>query len=114
VQTQFKDRTYATLDASDKVKLNDSIIHATIVKQDSPSGDDTSIYYIFERLNYGGVRLAPQEIRVAIYHGRLLETIKRINKFNKWRMIYGKQSARLKDQELILRFLAFFVRGRGN
>ena len=108
VQAKFEGLSYATLDESDRVKLNDSIIHATIVKQESPEGEDSSIYYIFERLNYGGRRLAPQEIRVAIYHGRLLDEIKDINMNEHWRKIYGKQSQRLKDQELILRFLAFY------
>jgi len=44
VQPQFKDRTYATLEASDRLKLNDSIIHATIVKQEARSGENTSIF----------------------------------------------------------------------
>jgi len=107
VQPQFEGKTYKTLDAHDRVKLNDSIIHATIVKQESPSGDDTSIYHIFERLNYGGRRLTPQEIRVAIYHGDLVDTIKHLNEDAVWREVFGRKSQRLKDQELILRYFAF-------
>lgn len=109
VQPKFDGLTYATLDEQDRVKLNDAIIHATIVKQESPEGDDTSIYYIFERLNYGGRKLTPQEIRVAIYHGPLVEALKELNAYAPWRDIYGPESARLKDQELILRFFAFYV-----
>jgi len=109
VQPKFDGLTYQDLEATDRIRLNDSIIHATIVKQEAPSGDDTSIYYIFERINYGGRRLTPQEIRVAIYHGRLMELIKDLNQVDAWRKLYGKLSPRLKDQELILRFLAFFV-----
>lgn len=107
VQPQFEGKTYKTLDANDRVKLNDSIIHATIVKQESPSGDDTSIYHIFERLNYGGRRLTPQEIRVAIYHGDLVDTLKQLNEDAVWREVFGRKSPRLKDQELILRYFAF-------
>lgn len=109
VQPKFEGRTYSSLDEQDRVKLNDSIIHATIVKQESPEGDDTSIYYIFERLNYGGRKLTPQEIRAAIYHGPLVDALADLNSYASWRRVYGPESARLKDQELILRFLAFFA-----
>jgi hypothetical protein len=109
VQPQFDGLTYLTLSEQDRVKLNDAIIHATIVKQESPAGDDTSIYYIFERLNYGGRKLSPQEIRTAIYHGPLVDTLMDLNTYRPWRQVYGKESARLKDQELILRFIAFLV-----
>ena len=109
VQPEFEGKTYKSIDASTRLKLDNSIIHATIVKQESPAGEDTSLYHIFERLNYGGRRLAPQEIRVAIYHGKLLNLVKSVNGNEKWRKIYGRPSSRLKDQELILRFLAFHV-----
>jgi hypothetical protein len=109
VQPQFEGRTYDALEDHDKVKLNDSIIHATIVKQESPEGDDTSVYHIFERLNYGGRRLTPQEIRVAIYHGALLDGIKVLNDNETWREVFGSKSIRLKDQEMILRYFAFLL-----
>ncbi len=53
-------------------------------------------------------RLTPQEIRTAIDHGAFIDLIKELNEYDKWRSIYGKKSSRLKDQELILRFLAFY------
>ena len=90
--------------------LNDSIIHATIVRQEEPKNDDTSIYHIFERLNNSGRKLTAQQIRVAIYHGQFIDLIKELNEVPKWRGIYGKHSTALKDQELILRFLALFFR----
>jgi uncharacterized protein with ParB-like and HNH nuclease domain len=108
VQKKFEGLTYETLNDNDRIKLNDSLIHATIVKQESPKNDDTSIYHIFDRLNSEGRRLTPQEIRTAIYHGRFVDLIKELNEFQPWREIYGPKSTRLKDQELILRFLAFY------
>ena len=42
VQPRFKGLTYATLNDQDKIKLNDSLIHAIIIKQESPKEDDTS------------------------------------------------------------------------
>lgn len=108
VQKKFEGRTYATLDENDRVKLDDTVIHATIVKQDSPKDDDTSIYHVFQRLNSQGRLLTPQEIRTAIYHGPFIDMLKSLNDFAPWREIYGKKSNRLKDQELILRFLALY------
>jgi len=108
VLDRFKDRTYKTLDERDRIRLDNSVIHATIIKQQSPPNGDTSIYHIFERLNSGGRRLAPQEIRCAIYHGPLINLLRTLNDNASWREIFGKPAPRLKDQELILRFLAFY------
>jgi hypothetical protein len=106
VQERFEGKTYQTLDERDRLRLDNSILHATIVHQESPPDDDTSMYHIFERLNNGGRRLTPQEIRCAIYHGTLIEEVKSLNNYATWRNIFGKTNSRLKDQELILRFLA--------
>jgi hypothetical protein len=47
-------------------------------------------------------------MRSAIYHGLLIDTIKSLNEHDNWRAIFGKVNPRLKDQELILRFLALY------
>ena len=110
VQDEFKGKTYDSLDPEDRRRLDDSIIHATIVRQDEPSNDQSSVYMIFERLNTGGTSLQPQEIRVALYGGRFIEFLRLMNEFEPWRTIYGPKSKRLKDQELILRFFALLYR----
>ena len=69
VQGQWVGKTYRTLHPEDRRRLDDSILHAIIVRQDEPTEDQSSIYLIFERLNSGGTILQPQEIRVALYHG---------------------------------------------
>jgi hypothetical protein len=106
VQSQFQDVTYATLSDEDRRRLDDSTIHATIVKQDEPSEDQSSIYHIFERLNTGGELLKPQEIRACIYHGPFSDLLKELNANAHWRSIFGAVNRRMRDQELILRFLA--------
>lgn len=108
VQKRFEGKTYQTLDERDRLRLDNSIIHATIVRQEAPPNEDTSMYHIFERLNSAGRVLTAQEMRCAIYHGALIEEIKSLNKYPSWRAIFGKESPRLKDQELILRFLALY------
>jgi hypothetical protein len=106
VQDQWKGKTYKTLHPDDRRRLDDSIIHATIVRQDEPTEDESSVYLIFERLNSGGTFLQPQEIRVALYHGEFATLLSKLNDNADWRALYGKKNSRLKDIELILRFLA--------
>ena len=111
VQQRFVGKSFKDLDISDRRRLDDSIIHATIVRQDKPTEDQSSIYIIFERLNTGGVNLQPQEIRVALYHGELVKTLQSLNNEAIWRKLYGNKSRRLKDMEMILRFFAFYYYG---
>ena len=108
VQERFKGRTYQELDPNDQFRLDNSLIHATVVKQDVPSNDDTSMYHIFDRINTGGLRLSSQEIRGALYHGRFIDHLGDLNRIPSWRSIFGGVHRRRSDQELILRFLAFF------
>ncbi len=107
VQSQFEDRTYETLEEEDRRRLDDSIIHATVIRQDEPSDDQSSVYFIFERLNTGGTLLQPQEIRAAIFQGQFNELLHELNEVDAWRAVFGAPSPRMKDQELILRFFAF-------
>ena len=108
VQKKFVDLTYEKLSEDDRIKFDDSIIHATIIKQETPLEDNTSVYHVFERLNTGGKKLTPQEIRTAIYHGEFNNLINELNTLPNWRTLFGPLNARLKDHELILRFFAVY------
>tara|TARA_R100001530_G_scaffold126555_1_gene95416 strand:+ start:23 stop:1099 length:1077 start_codon:yes stop_codon:yes gene_type:complete len=107
VQEDLLGKTYSTLKTPDRIRLDDSIIHATIVRQDEPDEDESSVYQIFERLNSGGRDLKPQEIRACIYYGEFNELLNVLVNTHSWRDIFGKKSdIRLKEQELILRFFS--------
>jgi len=108
VHATFLGQTYRTLPDDVRRQLDDSIIHATVVQQERPTDDDSSVYQIFERLNTGGARLSPQEIRTCIYHGEMAELLRTLNQTPTWRDIYGPISSRMRDQEMILRFLALY------
>lgn len=108
VQKPYNGLTYSKLTQADRENLNNCVIHATVIKQDSPDDGDTSMFHIFGRLNSGGRRLTPQEIRTAVYHGTLIETLKLANANPIWRKVFGPENDRMKDQELILRFMAMF------
>lgn len=111
VQRQFEGIRYETLKDEDRRRLDDSVLHATIVKQEAPPEDDSSIYYIFERLNTTGTPLSPQEIRHCIYRGEFNDLLGELNQTSAWCSVYGPVDRRMRDQELVLRFLALFFGG---
>lgn len=106
VQELYENLTYENLHEKDRINLENSVIHATVVKQDTPADDDTSIYHIFERLNSGGRKLTPQEIRTAVYHGKFINLVSDLNNYQAWRDIFGPPNDRMRDHELIIRFFA--------
>jgi len=112
VQQQYNGATYESISEEDRRRLDDSILHATIVRQDEPSDDNSSVYQIFNRLNTGGVNLNPQELRACLYHGEFNDLLRSLNQNSCWRELFGHVSNRLRDQELILRFLALYFGGK--
>ncbi|MEG4810444.1 DUF262 domain-containing protein [Microcoleus sp. F8-D3] len=110
VHKQFEKETYKSLKDIYRRQLDDSIVSATVVEP-LHADDESSIYYIFERLNTGGTILKPQEIRACIYHGELNNLLGELNQNPAWRDIFGVPDKNRKDQELILRFLAFYFEG---
>jgi uncharacterized protein with ParB-like and HNH nuclease domain len=105
----FNGMSFEDLPEEYKYRLMDSIIHATIVRQDNQNFENSSIFHIFERLNTGGKQLEPQEIRNCMYPGEFQNILSEINSSELWREIYGAPSLRYKDQELILRFIALYL-----
>ena len=115
LENKFNNKTYNTLSDEERRRLDDAIIPATIIKQDIPENDDSSIYQIFERLNTGGIKLTSQEIRACIYHGEFNKLLIELNRNSQWQNIFNGRTTgnfrpdlRMKDQELILRFLALY------
>lgn len=60
VSPKWEGKTHKELDSSDQLKLDDSVVHATIFQQDEPKESLKSLYFVFERINSGGIRLAKQ------------------------------------------------------
>lgn len=71
------------------------------------------LYQIFQRLNSGGTRLLPQEIRNCIYNGNFNTKLKEIVRTQEWLSIRDKtiediNNNRFSNEELLLRFYAFY------
>ncbi|MDB5526916.1 MAG: hypothetical protein JWR51_19 [Devosia sp.] len=109
IREPWANRTYEELDPSDQLKLDDSIVHATIFTQDEPSDVLDSIYFVFERINSGGIRLSPQEIRNCISAGDFTKIVHSLNRNESWRKVFGPENKRAKDEELIVRFFGMLL-----
>lgn len=107
VQPQFMGLTYSSLHTTERRALDTSVIHATIVKPNSPE-DYTSIIHIFERINTRGLTLTVQEMRNAVYIGPFIDLTLKLNENDAWRSVFGELHPRRRDQELIIRFLALY------
>ncbi|MCM3778396.1 DUF262 domain-containing protein [Microbacterium hydrocarbonoxydans] len=101
----------SNLSTESRRRLNNTFIQAVVIEPSEPDGRD-SVYRLFGRLNSGGVALTPQEIRVALYRGPLVNFIRDLNHNDDWRILYGLKNGeefttdkKLKDHELILRSL---------
>lgn len=109
VKPRWEGKTYSTLDEPDRRRLNNYILRATIFEQINPR-DDKSVFEIFERLNTGGMALTEQEIRNCVVRGDINLLLSELNNYDKWRVLINKPTpdSRMKDMEMILRFLALF------
>lgn len=107
VHPQWIGKSYSDLDDADKRRLRDAVLRATVIEQLDPE-DNTSIFHIFHRLNTGGTPLTMQEVRNCIYRGPFNELLKKLNLNKEYREIIGlpKPDKRMRDIELILRFIA--------
>ena len=83
-------------------------VRAIMIRQNKPDDNKDSMYEIFNRLNTGGVKLTPQEIRASLYYCPFYDMMLRINCNDKWRKIIGSENLEIhsRDVELILRAFA--------
>lgn len=106
---KFNRLNYHTLDEY-KLQFELRTIRNIIVKQVRPSGDDSSIYEMFNRLNTGGILLSPQEIRSSLYHSKFYDALFRMNLDPRWRKLLGQPDPDLhaRDIEVLLRGIAMW------
>lgn len=83
-------------------------IRSVIIKQNAPEDSDSSMYEIFNRLNTGGQKLKPQEIRMSLYYSNFYKQMFELNSIPRWRALLGQPSIDLnfKDIEILLRAFA--------
>lgn len=102
-----------TLPSKYKVNIKRAVCRVEILRGES---NIAMKYELFKRLNAGGSPLSPQEVRNAIYRGinprinTLILDLSRNTKFKELTELSNSKKQVLYDQELILKFLAFYNR----
>jgi uncharacterized protein with ParB-like and HNH nuclease domain len=104
-------KRFIDLSESDQRKLKNTVLRVVNIRQLSPQKGDTSMYYIFERLNTGGTPLRPQEIRNCVFSGEIVKELRKLNELKTWRKIIGRPrpEKHQRDVEILLRVFALFV-----
>lgn len=98
---------YADLPIEVKRKVDYTTITVIEIKIDPDENREAVLRKIFSNLNRGGTLLSSQEQRNGIYNCAFYDMLQKFNSENeKWRNIWGRESASEKDLEVLLRFCA--------
>ncbi|WP_159011371.1 DUF262 domain-containing protein [Bradyrhizobium sp. S69] len=124
---EINGRTYSTLPEKIKAGLDRRSITSIVLLKESTSGEEEASSLretVFERLNTGGVELGRQEIRNALYRGRVNNMLDRLSRIPAFRKAWGiplyveneitdtpglleiSIFAQMADSEMVLRFFA--------
>lgn len=108
--SEYNHKTFSELSLKDRRKLENSTLRAILIKQLQPSNNSDCVFHIFERLNTGGTQLKPQEIRNAVYRGKIVSELQELNHNKEWQSILGlrKEDKNQKDVELVLRLFSLY------
>lgn len=109
-KSPFRGKRFSDLEEKFQRKLRSSVLRAINIRQLNPIKGNTSVFHIFERLNTGGTRLQPQEIRNVVFRGDIVDHLRSLNTLDAWRNIVGLdvEDKYQRDVELILRFLSLY------
>jgi hypothetical protein len=106
--TELNGQKFSTLSGVLQSKIEDKKLNLYLIK---PSVPLEVVYDIFYRINTKGTSLNRQEIRNCIFLGKATELLKKLaeKEIFKQATDNGISPKRMKDQEAVLRFLAFKI-----
>lgn len=105
---QLEGLTFTALPRAMQRRIEETSLVLNIIQPGTP---DEVMINIFRRLNTGGLPLAGQEIRNALYKGPVREFLAELAASNEFRRATDNRvsDARMDAQECVLRFCAFFM-----
>ncbi|WP_413175639.1 DUF262 domain-containing protein [Anabaena azotica] len=91
-----------------QTRIEDKKLNLYLIR---PSVPAKVVYDIFNRINTGGTKLERQEVRNCIFSGKSTQLLKELSEtdYFKRAIDYGISATRMKDREVILRYLAFRI-----
>ncbi|OUD14637.1 hypothetical protein TPSD3_06215 [Thioflexithrix psekupsensis] len=105
----FNGKTFNELPINLQNRILETEFNFTIIEPNTPEEVKRNI---FKRINTGGEPLSAQEIRNALYIGYSTKLLNELAAYSEFEQATGfsVKTERMEDKELILRFLAFWVR----
>jgi 5-methylcytosine-specific restriction endonuclease McrA len=105
VLVELNGKLFKDLEKPLQLKFENGVIRVIEFKKES---DEDVRFEVFERLNTGSVKLNDQELRNCVYRGPLNDLIKELAENPEFLKMLGREEPhpRMKDRELVLRFLA--------
>lgn len=106
IRQDLNDKFFSDIPNEDREYLENATLRSTLIRNWQ---DQKFLYAIFFRLNSGSLPLSPQELRKALIGGNLLEAIEDylINSQSFKKLFGDVLDKRMRDSELVLRFIAF-------
>lgn len=104
--TDFNGHTFDELPRQYMRRIKETPVIAYTVEKGAP---DEIVYNIFQRINTGGIVLNDQEIRQALYQGKVTDLIEELARTNEFLIVteHSIRTERMLDREYVTRFLAF-------
>lgn len=102
---EFIGKTYNELPRTYQRRIDECTVTLFLIQQGTP---EKVKYSIFRRINTGGLVLTDQEIRNAMAKPEIRDYLKNLASDEYLIKTVGDQTKRMIDQELVLRFLAFY------
>jgi len=110
---KFNDKHFSELPEKIRVRIEDRKLNIFSIASSVPL---EVVYDIFNRINTGGTQLNRQEIRNCIFMGKSTRLLSKLaaKDYFKTAINHGISPKRMKDQEAVLRYLAFKINGYEN
>lgn len=95
-----------------EIKRDIRMLPVTVNVLESGTPDDVK-YILFKRLNTGGIKLSPQEIRNAVYIGKAIDIVREMSEYPEFLKATQNKIPTLRKQSMdfISRFVAFYLLG---
>ncbi|MFI2662461.1 DUF262 domain-containing protein [Micromonospora carbonacea] len=104
VLTELNGKRFHELPARDRRRIESRTLRFVVITEESHPDIK---FDVFERLNTGAVKLAPQELRNCIYRGALNDALHELASETELGEVLGRnKDLRMRNEELALRFLA--------
>ena len=105
---QFKGKIYADLPFAVKRDMRMLPITVNLLERDTPFEVK---YILFQRLNTGGLPLTPQEVRTAMFQGRVSQTEREMASYSEFleAICHKIDFKRQEDRDFVSRFISFYL-----